>query len=628
MKFKTLFLSMLGAAAIVSCNNEVIGPDGPGGGPNGPYEGGGTTHATFSFKLTNPGATFAGDSAVAGDGRENEIGNVGMFIYDVNGTPEAMAYVKLGEFSGSNVTVRCKAGTKLIYVAANFGFGVGTGTALINTFTADTTNTLSPAYMGVDWTNIGPGFSALNAPIWAAGTGVSLDTTSAGPDNIGADNLIKALTGNGDATKGILFGNGSGTGSNDRYYLMSNWGDNTSDPTSPSDNVADGSGNYEASAKHTLAERISAAESQNPSNANYIKISIQRAVAKLAVKAITSTVLNNAGTGTSAGSFTPVTSWAAGNINCSEYPFQMWDVTTVKSTRYDESTPILPATGNKRWAKKMDNTRIEPSGQSYEAQNLTVPGVLTKLATAPNVPFYATDNPVADDYILLTENNNKETYNHYTTYVLFGGQYKPTEFILSVSNVGAVMKNTSSGAPSGLQSFPASWPITNSSSTETDVDTMFYVASYGTNGLFFLGQTALLQYIAYSPDMLNGEESDGSPILDPIASQSVADEMNKLLTVSGNKQADLQKYYRGNCFYRVWVQDNSASGANKDLVRRNHAYRISISKILGPGIGDPNDIIDPDPSTIEKIEVVNTYVTAEIEIMKWHIINQETPIGL
>ncbi|MDR0835991.1 MAG: fimbria major subunit, partial [Tannerella sp.] len=70
------------------------------------------------------------------------------------------------------------------------------------------------------------------------------------------------------------------------------------------------------------------------------------------------------------------------------------------------------------------------------------------------------------------------------------------------------------------------------------------------------------------------------------------------------------------------------TAANKILVRRNHVYQVNITKIKGPGIGDPNDIIDPDPKEPEPIEEADTYVTVEIQIMKWHIVAQETEVGL
>lgn len=625
---------MLFAAAIVSCNNEVIGPDGGPDGTDSGSGGGESTTATFSFKLANPG-TYSGTSGVAGSTRESELGNVGMFIYDEKGTPEAMAYVKKIAANENKVTVRCKSGTKLIYVAANFGVQGTSSTKLIDTdMAADDTNVEDPLYMGVDWTasgTSGPLFSVLNRPVWAANNGISIDTANSGPTNTDADNLIKALTGNGDISKGVLSGDGSA--SSESYYLMSNWGDNSSQVA---DTIADGTktpDDYDATVKFVLEGNVSAADSRISTNKNYVKINIQRAVAKIAVKEITPSILDQAGSGTNAGTFElfgNTKKWAVGNINSSTYPFQMWDGGAVRSTRYNDTATIIPKENNQSWAKKMDNTRIEPTGQTYEGQNLKVGDVLTKIESeSKNLEFLSSGNEPAR-YSIVTENNNKNTYSHYTTYVMFGGTYKPNQYVLSVSNVGGVTYNTSNGVPTDLKAFDASKLFAiHYPDYGIKTDTMYYVSTYGTDGMFFLGDTALFYYVAYSKDMLGGIETDGTSITKPFSSPSVVAEINRIGTPNGSTQAALQKYYKGQCLYRVWLRDNDALfPANKSLVRRNHTYVVEITNIKGPGIADPNDIIDPTPDTIEPLEESDTYVTAEINVMNWHIIDQKTELDL
>jgi hypothetical protein len=502
--------------------------------------------------------------------------------------------------------------------------------------------------LGVDWTDaatLGPGFSTdkngkgiLNRPVWASSNGIEIDTATTGPTNTGANNLIRALTGNGVAAAtggGILTGNGGNTTT--VWYLMSNWGDANSQMA---DTVADGSSkddDYLATVKFVLEPKVTAAESQALNSKNYVRINIQRAVAKVSVKAMDpSTVLNVAGTGTNAGTFVPIAKWAAGNINCSTYPFQMWSGSTVRSTRYEDTTAILPKVSNKRWAKKMDNTRIETTGsspQSYEDQNLTASAVITRIGAADgNVEFLPITAPtdISPYYSILTENNNAQTYSHYSTYVLIAGQYQPTQFVLQVANNGAITYyNASTNTPT-IANYPTwSSPIINTSTGQTNIDTMYYVSSYGNNGLFFLGDSALLRYIAYSTDMLKGLETDAqTPIVNVSTSPSVQAELAKIKKIENSKYAALQAYWHGNCFYRVFISDNAASDANKVLVRRNHAYNVNITKINGPGIGNPNHIIDPDPSTIDPIEASVTFVTAEINVMKWHVIDQSTELDL
>jgi hypothetical protein len=619
MKLKTLFLSMLGAAAIVSCNNDSVigGPDGSDG-----SGGGESTTATFQLNFINPG-TYAGSDTISGTGRENGIDNAALFIYKLDGTPEAMAYLVGSDYSTNSgkVTVKCKSGDKLIYLAANTG-----GTKLIK-YAANTTNANDP-YTGVDW-NIpnaqGPKFSVtnltnngtitlypLNSAIWSASdNAIVIDSTSVSMTSINgnADGLIKALTGNGNPANGHLIGDGGGNINS--YYLMSNWGDATTQPT---DAVAVGD-SYLSTVKFNLKPNVPAADSRaatadatNSSGKNALLINIQRAVAKVSV-AFDSGVTSDAGEGTSHGVFAPDTKWAIGNINTSTYPFQMWDGSIVKSTRYDDNVSILPAANNGNWSKKMDNTRITGTGMSYENQNLSaslIVGGGTINSNSANQSFGVSN------YALVTENNQRIALNHYLTFVTFAGQYKPDSLITNVNDVGQVTGNNKQ------------FPTSSEFGAGGGKDTIYYVGSLGSNGLFFWGLEALQKYVCYVLNIHTGS----SPYT-PTSDTEVANYINGLRVPAGNVQADLQAYWHGYCFYRVWITDDAATAvANKKLVRRNHVYQVTINKIKGPGIGDPNDIIDPDPTTIEPTEEADTYVTATVNVMKWHIIKQSTEIDL
>ncbi len=621
MKFKSLFLGMLATAAMVSCNNEIEpGPNTGGGGTEG-TEGESTT-ATFSLKMKSPG-TYSGGSDLGATGREDAIADVGLFIYKLDGTPEAMAYIAASDWSTlseKQITVKCKSGDKLIYLAANIA-------GLLSTHPSSSvsgTNTNSGNnYLGRDWNasgTYGPKFSvaytdgdgndkeALNSPLWSgAGSTTVWETQLATPPftipaNTSANNLIQALTGNGTPTNGVLFGDG-GTGAN-VYYLMANWGDANSQPTD------EGGTNYPATVKFNLKPGITADESRTPTtedlNVNALVINIQRSVAKVKVNEITTAVQNGAGDGTNAGTFTPDQKWAVGNINASTYPIQMWDGTVVKSTRYDETTAILPKASNDKWANKMDNSRFAGTNTAYEDQNLSASAIVgnTSGAIFSNTAnrTYSPSTPAVTDYAIITENNNSQTYNQYSSFVVLSGVYTPAEYVTSVSFPSTV--NTATTTPT--------YPGDNSS-----MDTMYYVRNIN-EGMFFHGMDALKQYVCY----ILGENDGGT--LDPSTDVTTANYINDLRETSGSTQADLQEYWNGYCFYRIWIRDAGASAAaNKMLVRRNHAYDITISDILGPGIGDPNDIIDPDPTEPEPIEEADTYVTAEINIMNWHVIDQD-----
>jgi hypothetical protein len=635
MKFKNLFFSMLASAAIVSCNNDVIGGGTGGGSEDDGYGGGESTTATFQLNFAKPG-TYAGSEDAIGAGRESEIKDAALFIYKLDGTPEAMAYLISADFNASGnekrITVKCKSGAKLIYLATNIG-----GDKLIKHELADVSksnSTLADAYLGKDWNstgNYGPKFSVeyndgpngtggtphkpLNSPIWSGSAGIEIGNTIP-TSNKGADTLIRALTGFGDPTAGIL--EGDGDNNPDVFYLMSNWGDASTQPddagtaptTTPPTPIT--ATTYKSTCKFTLEPGIAADTSRNivdytPSDVNankknLLKINIQRAVAKVSLDAIGSGVYGSAGEGSSAGKFTPKSKWALGNINTSEYPFQMWDGSVVKSTRYDETEDILSST---TWGRKMDNSRFAGSSDKYKEQKLSASFVVDTIEQNSKNVAYGKSN-----YVLATENNNFRTYNHYSTFVVFAGTYVPDSYITGV-------------AFSGDPSVDTSGSITYTQAGTDQADTLYYVSSLGTNGLFFKGMAALREYVFYKLG-----ETDG-PTSNPVSDTKTTTFIERLKDVTGNKQADLQAYWKGHCFYRVWIKDEGAtSSANKVLVRRNHIYNVSITKIKSPGIGDPNDIIDPDPGTIEPLEEADTYVTAKVEIMNWHVINQGSETGL
>ena len=606
MKFKSLFLGMLGAAVLVGCNNEIDGPDGPGGKPV--VEGESTT-ATFALRFASPN-TYSGQTSVAGTQAENDINNAALFIYKLDGSPEAMAFLANAEYNADKmVTVKCKSGQKLIYLAANIG-----NDALINTGAAGTSNSLTPGYFGVDWVATpGPSFAKLNAPIWASNAGIELDTAATGPTNTNANNLIKALNANGvpTGTVGKVSEPQTTTGG---VFFMSNWGDAS---TQPADTVTGTGNSYLSTCRYTLLPDITADQSRGAAAAgvadfNHLKINIQRGLAKIAVSEIPSTVLSAAGTGSNAGVFVPDAKWALGNINSSQYPFQLWSGKVVKSTRFDEKESLLD---DPSWAKKMDNTRFLPAGKTYQGQNLLVGEVRTAINGHANNLNFAGSTIVPADYVFATENNSKNTYNQYSTFVVFAGQYKPASYITSVGMLGA-------SAIKDSTIFPATWPAKPVSTDAYVTDTMFYVSSYGTDGTFFLGKNALLQYICY---VILGK----STVTNPGADADVVDALNKLKEVANGDQAKLQEYYQGYCFYRVWINDpTAAESANKTLVRRNHVYNLAISNIKGPGIGDPNDIIDPHPEEPDPIIDADTYVTATITVMDWHIVAQTSDLEL
>jgi hypothetical protein len=589
MNLKTLLFGVLITSVLASCTDRLVDTNEYNAKEELP------TYASLTLNLLDP-ATYAGSASELGAAEESVINDVAVFVYKLDGTPEATAYVTPTDFSSQNNTITLKvySGEKLIYLATNIG-----GNKLINHgYSNASTSNAANNWSGIDWTDPStPGitFATLNAPVWSAGesstailaTGTSTATVS--------DGLIKALINNGDAS----LATGFPAGTNGTGYFMSNWGD--ADTQSPDINGID---DYAATVKFTLLPQVSASDSRaaaadatNTNGKNALLINIQRALAKISISVPSAAILNNAGSGSGAGVFVPDAKWAVGNINMSFYPFQMFDGDIVKSTRYNDTASIIDPNWN--WKNKMDNSRWIPAGKSYDMQNLTVSEVVAQINNNPNnVPF-------GTDRVLITENNNKNTFNAYSTFILVSGQYKPNSYITTVSNAGAV---TTSNV------FPTSWPATVPQGGTTD--TMYYVQSIGNSGTFFLGIKALQEYLAYTIYNIGAAG-------DPYTNNNVNNYINNLKITHNGSQSDLQAYWHGYCFYRGWIRDqNAVPAAGKILVRRNHIYSLDVNAINGPGIGDPNDIIDPDPYPAIPVQEMNTYLSASINIMKWHIINQ------
>ena len=638
MKLKFLLFSMLGAALFVGCNNEIDGPVGPVGPDGKPIVEGESTTATFLIKYNNPN-TYAGAGSEAGTPSENAVGDIGMFIFSKAGVGESMAYITKTDYTNeTQITLKCMSGEKLIYVATN----IGENPVLLTTGAAGTTNTnLGNEYLGdFGWTSRpNVTFTDFNKQLWSiattvvppAITGVGTDSTSA----IVVDNLIKAFTGFGNPAIGVISGENTNQSGN---YFMSNWG-YSGDSIKPQD--INGIDDYNATCYFVLVpfinyqdSRSTTPDERNTNGKNALTINIQRAIAKVYVAQIDQTLVGNtAGNGSNAGKFIPQAKWALGNINNSEYPFQMWDwpALIVRSTRYEETQPYIADKAG--WAKKLDNSRFVSGGQKYEEQDLTVTATLTGINSTKNLNFGTSVNAVSQ-CALVTENNNSKILNQYSTFVVFGGQYQPASYVTSVENMsgGTNAITTSSTFPtqwvhaSGFGSEVAA-PTLNGNTT----DTMYYVKSFGANGMFFLGIEALKEYIYWidlASDPTTRPDTLGLGADSLYRHVGVINKINALKATTGKEQADMQEYWHSYCYYRIWVADNDYNNANKYLVRRNHIYSITISKILGPGIGDPNDIIDPDPLDPEPIDEFETYVTATINVMKWHVVNQAKEVDL
>ena len=656
MKLKLFFLGMVAAALMISCNNEIDEGRTPDKGGVVPSTG---KVSYFAFKLPGSSSvnTRAGEGGDAGFPWENAVdgiyGDVAVFVYEWNGTTataEAYAYMPDSYSSGTPVTLKVTDGTKKIYVALNVGEPGNTllGASLNAAATA-------PPDDGEPW---GTTFTALNQVIWTTFPTAPpfWDTTApavtAGtPPAVKVDNLLLGLTGSqfdGATPSGaglIRFTDPAGvTMYSDAFLVMSNWDNNRIDS-------AEQGPSYESTCIFTLTPNVPLQDAIDGLD-NSFPITVQRAVARASfnISAQNPTVAEtwrylsdpDVANSLSVGIFTPWNatsgtargSWALGNINNETTVFQRF--VSASGAVMDSKTArvVMPSSA---WYQHYDNTRyfgermLYPNMQVYQADSVIhVTGNSSGISTL--------------NFQYLTENAqpyHQPAYQDNTTYIVLGGKYDPKQWVREVFraqvpspydpgylyfNDYSGSGNASGGTYFGTDFDPVPFPGTlgTAGHVASDDDTLYY---YTPDEIFIYGKENVLKYFAWYALVI----PDGHLMVSPQDSLSVIQYFNQEATpVSGIPNPNLVAYWGGQCLYRVWLRNpNLLSPPPGDLpneeflVRRNHIYNVNVSRITGPGIADPNRILEPG----ENVGSSPTYMAVEITIQQWHRIEDEVAIG-
>ena len=649
MKFKVFLFGMVVAALMMSCNNEsVYGPEIKNPGIESE-----STVATINLNFRNVN-TFAGEDEITATGYETAISDAAIFIYTYDGVggmqPEAMAYVpdaNLG--TPKQVTLLAKSGLKKIFLALNVKNDIhplldangGTFTAKQDTGI----NIYLDPYTGM-------AFSALNNILSAPGSTDPFEIISAIPTGIGvnggANGLIQTLAG-GSITyaNGVKYSTDPLT--SDMYCLMTNW-------DGPADVNGNSSYTYRSECEFYLFPGVPPDSSQlapiivaNQSVNNHISIGVQRAYAKISLR-ITANGATPSPSATapyestltdgSQGRFTPwidgtsgESIWALGGINKRTYPFQQFAGihSAVASPNYPLATgdtilkyPLDPRDSHE-WYDSYDNTRVFGPNKYYYTDDNTVTNIYDAMTTPGNsLPLSSPD--IQDlgtfNFAMCTENGTEyEQWQDRRTFVIVGGTYAPRNVLTSIHNSTVSLNQ----AAKGWNGEPA---IPNSANNGLDVNP-YFVLPYGAVGsgtdtlyylvtekVFIFGYENLVKYYAWE-ELLDPNEDDPVNNMAPSVIAAMTDAIDN---------ENLMAYFHGQCWYRVWVQDPTATSTSwvddEYLVRRNHVYDINITRILGPGIADPNKIIIPG----DKPELY-TFVTADITILNWHLVSQEQDVS-
>ena len=628
MKFKSLFLGMLGAAVLVSCNNDVIDNN-----PTPVPDADGIMLSTgadtyFSIALPEPAGTYSGEEAVPGVNEQNLSGDVAVFVYKWDGSnadAEAYAYIPTGYALASKIVMKVKDGSKKIFVSLNSG---AAGSTFYGT---DLPAAATIADEGSAWfiSEV-----ALNKLIWSSGATGWSSTPATGIGS--ANGLIKAFAGGSfAAAEGVLKTPALATSK----FLLTNW-DN-----SVKDTVYGNPGSYSSTCVFNFTGNISKAEATTGTK-NQAEITVQRAVAKISLKISAATAsannfisYNNDG---SKGHFTPITDgsavgiWSLGNINKVSTPFQQFNNGAVADPNYTYlSSAHLPAGNNTAWYANFDNTRIFGTTAIYGTTSNTVTNVFAAMRASQN----STDKnniELGAGYQYATENAQAIPVMHdNATYAVVGGQYKP-EYWVSALEQAAVTTNApfiaynkatiDNTQVTGTEFYGTAYEPVTYVSVPASADSLYYHTGWK---VFIYGKENVYKYYAWVKNAdTNTPGTPSSPVageygpgtsLNPGANTEVVATVNADLYTK-----DLVAYYQGNCFYRVFVTDlTSVDPAFKQedrvLVRRNHIYDIDITRILGPGIANPNDILVPGKPVLEQ----DTYIAVSVKVQDWHKISQE-----
>jgi len=634
MKLKLFFLGMFAAAFFMSCNNEMI-EDGPANSKDIVESTGKTTY--FSLELPKKAPTYAGESILKGHADESNVGNVGVFIYRMdiaqNTFPENYAFLATAT---TPVTLKTTDGTKKVFVALNIGQSV-------------TTTFFGPALTAATIPDEGDSYSValntLNRIIWADGITGWDDTAPAGESS--SNGLILALAGgNMVFANGLLalnastpvIGDAAATG---RFYTMSNW-DNTEPDTVPGSMPE-----YVSTCQFTFLADIPK-DTAIAGLKNAVTISVQRAVAKTTLKFASSleypaaggfSYLSDGNEGDK-GFFTPWNAnatnkgyFAAGNINKETTIFQKFDNGSVSDDNYNYiNCDPGAAGGNTDWYINFDNLRVFGTGNLYKTSGNTVTNVLNAMSGSQGTE--ANSRQLGVDTLYLTENAQSfpAGYQDNSSFLVVGGRYNPRRWISSLQQASVVTnppiiacngEAIPSGTPSGTIIPGTDYALVPypGSATGVSADTIYYHIGWK---LFFYGKENLYKYYAWvekkDTDTPNTPPTSYGPGTNPNPETS-ADVVDAINLDFSNKT--LVAYFQGNCFYRIFINDINAARINERvLVRRNHVYDVNITKILGPGIADPNDIIVPGKPVLP----VDTYISITIEIQDWHKVTQDEEV--
>lgn len=620
MKFKSLFLGMLGAAVMFSCNNEIDPNPGPDGGKD--VVEGLPIYATMTLNAAKAASTYAGGSDVTAQPRETTVGDVAMYIYKSDAAgfiPQCAVY--LGSLPSSNkVTMRTTSGTKKIFVAAN------PRSNPTNTAMTDVTGLSAVS------TDIPLNF-LLNDTLYSTSATAFGKGSFATPAKTKADGLIVNFA------MGSIYGSGladnSAYSSSTSNPLMTNW-----DGPIDADDAGGSASPFDGNATFTLDGDIDSVSSESHAK-NHITINVQRQYAKISLK-FNPSIVKTTGVTVSVpsglsnqafaaapgdkqeGRFIPWGAttnmyWSLGNIATAQVPFQQFDEydgVTIRDVFYKLTNDSLKNAGHfNTWTQHYDNTRVFPMATltSYPMPGLKVSDVKTNMLVTTNRTTMTPENATilggagsTYNYAYATENARQHpVLKDHQTYAIVGGFYQP-KLVYKDYERKAVAAN-------GIENYITADNFTWVPAT---ADTLYY---HATDQVFIVGEKTLLAYYAWvkKKQYMAGGEPGGTVFASSLNLSDFNSDVTDAINADMGNDV-LYRYFEGQCWYRIFLVNTKTTPEKQVIVARNHIYDITIDKLKGPGISDPNKIIIPGEPVIEQ----DTYVSATITPLDWHRVEQ------
>jgi hypothetical protein len=326
----------------------------------------------------------------------------------------------------------------------------------------------------------------------------------------------------------------------------------------------------------TLNPGVSSADSQDTGNSNYVALTVDRAVAKVAVTktvpSLPTPTLATTGiiTRDSTGRIDPATvKYHVWNINKAVYPFQNYDASNVLVTPYGTLAPPFANYYLRNQGNGPTNTYIDAIDRAGEPANSL--------------------------YRFVTENVPATPYGGNTTYAEVEAIYRPTVGNYAATTIG-YNESTETFAPA---------PATADLATATDMYQFLEEGVLGFPiGTLIAGSDALALAKKVTYHRINPSTPPKATLTDP----------DYVAITDAQVATYFDKFIGGKAYYRLNFGEQSG-GPGTDInfgVKRNYYYDANITGFLTLGANEPGDLLDEGT-----ILQGRTNLTVHITIRPW-----------